>query len=85
MTPFGGLRVITRSGQGLTGQSEELHELLSKILKDKLREGIVTKIHDDLIIGGDTQQEAVPNYIRVLYKFHLANLKVEPEKNKYIS
>ena len=24
MTPFGGLRVLARSGQGLTGQSEEL-------------------------------------------------------------
>ena len=63
MTPFGGLRVLARSGQGLTGQSEELEELLSKILKDELREGVVTKIHDDLVIGGDTQQEAVPNYI----------------------
>ena len=54
MTPFCGLRVLARSGQGLTGQSEELEELLSKILKDKLREGVVTKIHDDLVIGRDT-------------------------------
>ena len=62
------------------GQSEELDELLSKILKDELKEGIVMKIHDYLVIGGNSQEEVVPNYIRVLHKFHLANIKVEPEK-----
>ena len=78
MTPFGGLRVLTRSGQVLTGQSEELDELLSKILKDELKEGIVMKIHNDLVIGGNSQEEVVPNYICMLHKFHLANIKVEP-------
>ena len=34
MTPFGGLRVLARSGQGLIGQSEELDELMVKILKE---------------------------------------------------
>ena len=72
--------MLTRSGQGLTGQSEELDELLAKILKDELKEGCVTKIHDDLVIGGNTQEEAVTGYLRVLHKFHLANIKVEPEK-----
>ena len=80
MTPFGGLRVLARSGQGLIGQSEELDELMSKILKVELTEGIVTKLQDDLIIGGDNQEDAARNYIRILHKFHLANLKVEPEK-----
>ena len=80
MTPFGGLRVLARSGQGLIGQSEELDELMSKILKDELTEGIVTKLQDDLIIGGDNQEDAARNYIHILHKFHLANLKVEPEK-----
>ena len=80
LTPFGGLWVLARSGQGLIGQSEELDELMSKILKDELTEGIVTKLQDDLIIGGDNQEDAARNYIRILHKFHLANLKVEPEK-----
>ena len=80
MTPLGGLRVLTRSGQGLTGQSEELDKLLSKILKDELKEGIVTKIHNDLVIGGNLHEKVAPNHIRVLNKFHLANIKVEPEK-----
>ena len=80
MIPFGGLRVLTRSGQVLTGQSEELDELLSKILKDELKEGIVMKIYNDLVIGGNSLEEVVPNYTPVLHKFHLANIKVEPEK-----
>ena len=36
MTPFGGLMVLARSGQVLTSQSEELEELLAKVLKDNL-------------------------------------------------
>ena len=80
MIPFGGLRVLTRSGQVLTGQSEELDELLSKILMDELKEGIVMKIYNDLVIGGNSLEEVVPNYTPVLHKFHLANIKVEPEK-----
>ena len=63
MTPFGGLRVLARSGQGLIGQSEELDELLAKVLKDELAEGIVTKMQDDLIIGAN-QKKAAHNYIR---------------------
>ena len=57
------LRVLARSGQGLTGQSEELGELLTKILKDELAEGSVAKVQDDLIIGGDSQREAAHIYM----------------------
>ena len=35
-TPFGGIRFLRCSGQGLLGQSEELEELLTKIIKDEL-------------------------------------------------
>ena len=80
MTPFGGLRVLPRSGQGLIGQSEELDELMAKILKEEMQEGIITKIQDDIVIGGDTQLEAAQNYARLLNKLHLANLRVEPQK-----
>ena len=43
-TPFGGIRFLRRSGQGLLGQSEELEELLAKILKEELQEGHYCKI-----------------------------------------
>ena len=80
MTPFSGLRVLTRSGQGLLGQSEELDELMAKILGDEIKEGRATKIQDNIIIGGNTQLEAAQNYVRILEKFYLANLRAEPEK-----
>ena len=40
----------------------------------------VIKIQDDIIIGGATQLEAARNYILILQKLHLANLRVEPNK-----
>ena len=80
MTPFSGLRVLTRSGQGLLGQSEELDELMAKIIGDDIKEGRAVKIQDDMIIGGATQLEAAKNYIQILEKLYLANLRAEPHK-----
>ena len=44
MTPFGGLRVLALSGQGLVDQSKELNKLMAKILKEEMQQGIITKI-----------------------------------------
>ena len=80
MTPFSGLRVLARSGQGLQGQSEELDELMAKIIGNEIKEGKAIKIQDDIIIGGNTQLEAATNYILILEKIFLANLRIEPSK-----
>ena len=79
-TPFGGLRVLARSGQGLAGMAEEFGELTAKILKEELQEGICAIIVDDLYIGGETQVETATNYTRILAKMKNANLKIAPEK-----
>jgi hypothetical protein len=79
-TPFGGIRFLRRSGQGLLGQSEELEELLSKILQDELHEGTCCKIADDIIIGGQTQQQTTQVYETVLKKLHAANIKLAASK-----
>ena len=81
-TPFGGLRYMRRSGQGLIGQSEELDELLCKILREETTLGKAARIADDLYVGGETQQETVDNYNMVLTKLQQANLKVSPNKTK---
>ena len=81
-TPFGGMRVIARAGQGLMGMAEEFEELTSKILKQEMQEGLCAKIVDDIYIGGQTQKETALNYIRVLQKFHNANLKIAADKTK---
>ena len=79
-TPFGGMRVIARAGQGLMGMAEEFEELTSKILKEEMQEGICAKIVDDIYIGGENETQAALNYIRILAKFENANIKITPEK-----
>ena len=79
-TPFGGLRVMARSGQGLAGMAEEFDELTAKILKEELQDGIAVKIVDDCYVGGQSQEEAAANYDRILSKFSKANIKITPEK-----
>jgi hypothetical protein len=79
-TPFGGIRFLRRSGQGLLGQSEELEELLSKVLKPELQAGQCCKIADDIIIGADTYEAAASIYKTVLAKLHAANLKLAANK-----
>ena len=79
-TPFGGLRVMSRSGQGLMGMAEEFDELIAKILKQELKDGICDKIVDDVVIGGTTPKDTAENYKRVLEKLSNANIKIAPEK-----
>ena len=79
-TPFGGIRFLQRSGQGLLGQSEELEELLSKVLKPELQSGHCCKIADDIIIGAETYETAAAIYETVLSKLHAANLKLSSSK-----
>ena len=68
-TPFGGMRVIARAGQGLMGMAEQFEELTSKILQHEMMEGKCAKIVDDIYVGGQTQKEAALNYIRILERF----------------
>ena len=79
-TPFGGLRHFKRSIQGLLGQSEELDELLSKVLKTELTEGKVIKIADDLFVGGNSINEALNNWSSVLKSLNKCNIKLSPKK-----
>ena len=81
-TPFGGMRFLKRSGQGLIGQSEELDELLSKILGDEMKEGKCCRIADDIFVGGTDQMETINNYKEVLQKFQAANIKISAGKTK---
>ena len=79
-SPFKGLRVYTRSSQGLLNQDEELNQLLSKVLGDEIMQGICMKIADDLIVGGDTKDQAIDNWEAVLNKLSQAHLKLSPGK-----
>ena len=50
-TPFRGVRVYARSAMGMPGSETALEELMSRVLGDLLKEGIVAKIADDLYCG----------------------------------
>lgn len=70
-TPFKGIRVYTRSAMGMPGSESYLEELLSRILGDMIQEGYVAKIADDLYCGGDSIEQLLSNWCRLLE--HLAN------------
>ena len=57
-------------------------ELLAKVLKQELQEGICIKIVDDVYVGGDSQEDAAENYFKILKKLSQANLKITAEKTK---
>ena len=48
-TPFRGERVYARFAMGMPGSETALEELMSRALGDLLKDGIVTKIADDLL------------------------------------
>ena len=79
-TPHKGVRVMTRTGQGLLGSDVELGELLSRVLGEDIASGHCVAIRDDIIIGGKDKNEAISNYESVLGRLHASNLKLSPRK-----
>ena len=79
-TPFRGMRVMTRTGQGLLNSDVHLDQLLVKVLGDELTEGIVEVARDDIQVGGNTIDEVIRNWDRVLTKLRICNLKISPNK-----
>ena len=80
MTPYKGLRVLTRLGQGLLNSEGELDELLAIVLGDLISDGICEIARDDIQVGGNTQEEAISNWNLVLTRLADNNLKVSPRK-----
>ena len=79
-TPFKGVRVYTRCAMGMPGSETALEQLMSIILGDLLQEGRVAKVADDLYIGGDTPEQLLATWKRVLEALHKANLSLSPSK-----
>ena len=79
-TPFKGVRVLTRAGQGLLNSEHELDELISRVLGQQLQEGICYAERDDIVIGGQTPQEALSNFDNILTRLNANNMKLSPKK-----
>ena len=71
---------MTRAGQGLLGSDVELEQLICRVLGEDMSDGHCTALRDDIIVGGDSVDEATANFASVLEKLHLNNLKLSPNK-----
>ena len=79
-TPFKGILVYNVGSMGLPGVESALEELTCLVLGDMVRDGKVCKLADDLVIGGDSVEEAHDNFTEVLHRFQVNNLKLSPTK-----
>ena len=73
-TPFRGVRVYARSAMGMPGSETALEELMSRVLGDLLEEGSVANIADDLYCGGNSPEELLQNWAKVLQALHKCDL-----------
>ena len=80
LTPFKGLHMYTCAAMGMPGSTEHLNELMCWVLGDLMQEGIVVKIADDLYTGGNTIQELLGNWERILHRMEANNLRLSPSK-----
>ena len=79
-TPYKGICVYTRSAMGMPGSETCLEELMSRVLGELIREGCVSKIADDLYIGGNTPSEVLSHWRRVLTLLKKNNLRLSATK-----
>ena len=83
-TPFKGLRVLTRSGQGLLNQEIEMNNLLAKVLGQEITKGNVIIQADDGQVGGKTIEETIDNWIKTLDLCSKNNIKLNYKKIKIL-
>ena len=79
-SPYRGLYVYNRAPMGLKNMAEFLEEIVARVLGSCLAEGYITKISDDLIIGGNTIDELLSNWMNVLGKLSENNVSLSAEK-----
>ena len=79
-TPFRGICVYTKCAMGMPGSETALEELMYHVLGDCLQEGCVATLADDLYCGGNTLEELLTNWSRVLQAMYESNLHLSPSK-----
>ena len=79
-TPYKGTRVYMRGCMGLPGTETALEELTCLVLGDLVMLGFVSKLADDLYIGGDTETELLQNFRLVLHRLQENNLTLSARK-----
>ena len=80
LTPYKGMRVYTRAAMGMPGSTEQLDELMSRVIGDMLSNGSAVKIADDLYLGGYCVSDLLENWEKLLFKFDQNDLRLSASK-----
>ena len=67
-------------GMGMPSSETALEELMCRVLGDLLEEGVVSKIADDIYCGGNTPEELLQIWKRVLVALHKSDLRLSALK-----
>ena len=81
-SPYKGMYVLLRSGQGMKNQSEGLQQKMRMVLGDLFQQGKARIIADDIQTGGNTIDEALDNWNLILQACGKNNIKIDPNKTK---
>ena len=79
-SPFKGTYIFLRSCQGFLNQSEGLEEMVSCVLSKFITEGWCRVHADNIYIMGDTMEETIQNWQKLLTVMLKNNLKLAPHK-----
>ena len=72
--------MYTRAAMGMPGSETALEELLSRVLGDLIQEGVVAKLADDLYCGGNTPEDLLINWDRLLSALFHNGLRLSAPK-----
>ena len=79
-TPFRGFHVYNRSAMGMPGSETALEEMMCRVLGDLIQEGYVAKIADDLYCGGETPEDLLCIWAKVIEQLDKCNVRLSPTK-----
>lgn len=79
-TPFRGVRVYARSAMGMPDSETALEVLTCRVLGHLVQAEIVAKIADGLYCGGNTQEQLIHNWERVLDALQKSSLNLSASK-----
>ena len=78
--PFKGLRIYQTAAMGMPGSEVALSELTSLLFGALRQEGILEILMDDIYIGGNSPNELLQNWRRVLKICQDTDIKLGPSK-----
>ena len=80
ITPYKGIRVYTRCAMGMPDLETALEEHMCRVLGDHIQAGFVSKLADDLYCSGNSPDELLENWTKVLNALHTCNLRLSASK-----